>query len=100
MPHFLLQFVTFSTHFYNLRYLVMMTQGVLKALDHILDTSNYPLHIMCHLGRHQTGTVVGCLRKLQRWNLTAVFEEYRSFAGDKVGKTPFSSFPLKTRQVH
>lgn len=30
------------------------------------------------------GTVIGCLRKLQRWNLTAIFEEYRRYAGSKV----------------
>ncbi|KAJ3321238.1 tyrosine-protein phosphatase required for protection against superoxide stress (By similarity) [Boothiomyces sp. JEL0866] len=40
--------------------------------------------VMCNLGRHRTGTVVGCLRKLQRWNLTAIFEEYRRYAGPKV----------------
>ncbi|KAJ8904677.1 hypothetical protein NDN08_001195 [Rhodosorus marinus] len=62
----------------------MSEEVVLTAMDTILDTSTYPLLIMCHLGRHQTGTVVGCMRKLQRWNLTAVFEEYRSFAGSKV----------------
>jgi tyrosine-protein phosphatase OCA1 len=39
---------------------------------------------MCNLGRHRTGTVIGCLRKLQRWNLTSIFEEYRRFAGSKV----------------
>ena len=32
---------------------------------------------MCNLGRHRTGTLVGCLRKLQRWNLTCILEEYR-----------------------
>jgi hypothetical protein len=30
------------------------------------------------------GTVIGCLRKLQGWNLTAIFEEYRRYAGSKV----------------
>lgn len=30
------------------------------------------------------GTIVGCLRKLQRWNLTSIFEEYRRYAGPKV----------------
>ncbi|KAL0491875.1 protein-tyrosine phosphatase [Acrasis kona] len=39
---------------------------------------------MCNLGRHRTGTVVGCLRKLQRWNLTSILEEYRRYAGTKV----------------
>ncbi|KNC76816.1 tyrosine-protein phosphatase, partial [Sphaeroforma arctica JP610] len=45
---------------------------------------NYPLMIMCNLGRHRTGTFIGCLRKLQRWNLTSIFEEYRRYAGSKV----------------
>jgi Tyrosine phosphatase family len=31
-----------------------------------------------------TGTVVACLRKLQRWNLTSIFEEYRRFTKHKV----------------
>jgi len=54
---------------------------VISALRLILDTSLYPLAMMCNLGRHRTGTVVGCLRKLQRWNLTSIFEEYHRYAG-------------------
>ncbi|EFA84600.1 putative tyrosine phosphatase family protein [Heterostelium album PN500] len=57
---------------------------VISALKIVLDPDSYPLHIMCNLGRHRTGTVVGCLRKLQRWNLTSILEEYRRFAGSKV----------------
>eukprot|EP01132_Coremiostelium_polycephalum_P006797 gene6797-8433_t len=57
---------------------------VISALKIILDPESYPLHVMCNLGRHRTGTVIGCLRKLQRWNLTSIFEEYRRFAGSKV----------------
>lgn len=57
---------------------------VLEALEIILNPRNYPLIIMCNLGRHRTGTIVGCLRKLQKWSLTAIFEEYRRFAGSKV----------------
>eukprot|EP01137_Pigoraptor_chileana_P031897 Opistho-2@20430 len=59
-------------------------ETVIEALKIILDPRNYPLHIMCNLGRHRTGTLVGCLRKLQRWNLTSIFEEYRRYAGSKV----------------
>ncbi|KAJ1497059.1 tyrosine-protein phosphatase required for protection against superoxide stress (By similarity) [Coelomomyces lativittatus] len=50
----------------------------------MLDKARYPLIIMCNLGRHRTGTVVGCFRKLQKWNLTSIFEEYRRYAGSKV----------------
>ncbi len=57
---------------------------VLDALEIILERENYPILVMCNLGRHRTGTVIGCLRKLQRWNLTSILEEYRRYAGTKV----------------
>jgi hypothetical protein len=38
---------------------------------------------MCTLGRHRTGTLIGCLRKLQRWALSSILEEYRRHAGAK-----------------
>ncbi|KAI8903540.1 protein-tyrosine phosphatase [Gorgonomyces haynaldii] len=57
---------------------------VLASLELMLEPRNYPLMVMCNLGRHRTGTVVGCLRKLQHWNLTSIFEEYRRYAGPKV----------------
>ena len=81
---------------------------VLRTLEHIMDPASYPLAIMCHLGRHRTGveyvqscviaggfffdlvylcfssccagTALGCLRKVQRWNLSSIFEEYRRHA--------------------
>ena len=57
---------------------------VLQSLELMLEPRNYPLMVMCNLGRHRTGTVVGCVRKLLRWNLTSIFEEYRRYAGPKV----------------
>lgn len=62
----------------------MSESTVIRALQAILDPAAYPLQIVCHLGRHRTGTVVGCLRKLQRWNLASIFDEYRRYAGSKV----------------
>ncbi|TDH70188.1 hypothetical protein CCR75_002202 [Bremia lactucae] len=59
-------------------------ETVLAALEIILDRSNHPLYITCHLGRDRTGAVVGCLRKIQGWHLSSIFEEYRRFAGSKV----------------
>ena len=58
-------------------------ETVLEGLHVLLNPQNYPLLIMCTLGRHRTGTMVGCLRKLQGWNLTAILEEYRRHAGPK-----------------
>ncbi|CAG8473099.1 6679_t:CDS:2 [Paraglomus occultum] len=36
------------------------------------------------LGKHRIGCLIGCLRKLQRWSMTSIFDEYRRFAGTKV----------------
>ena len=53
----------------------------------MLNSSSYSgnrgLLVMCGLGRHRTGTVIACFRKLQRWNLTSILEEYRRYSGDK-----------------
>ncbi|KAG0149409.1 hypothetical protein CROQUDRAFT_131330 [Cronartium quercuum f. sp. fusiforme G11] len=56
-------------------------EAVTEALRLILSPQIYPLMIMCAGGSHRTGTVVGCLRKLQGWNLASIFEEYRRYAG-------------------
>ncbi|KAL5569447.1 hypothetical protein UlMin_026022 [Ulmus minor] len=39
-----------------------------------------PVLIHCKRGKHRTGCVVGCFRKLQRWHLSSVFDEYQRFA--------------------
>lgn len=56
-------------------------QLVLDALAIIVQRSRYPLIVQCNMGRHRTGTVIGCLRRLQGWNLASVTEEYRRYAG-------------------
>ena len=102
-----------------------------RALDVVLDCANHPVLIHCNqgvssaatsvtppltcapdpppppnLGKHRTGCLVGCLRRMQRWRVAAVphgdatrgacshrlcgsrsmiaiFDEYRRFAADK-----------------
>jgi tyrosine-protein phosphatase SIW14 len=54
-----------------------------QALAYITDARNHPIYIHCNKGKHRTGTVIGCLRKLQLWTLTSIFDEYRRFAGIK-----------------
>ena len=71
----------------------------MEALRSILDPQCRPLLVCCNLGRHHTGmracvpartahaapgTVIGCLRKVQGWCLTSIFEEYRRYAGRRV----------------
>lgn len=57
-----------------------------KALELICDRNNYPMLVCCGMGRHRTGTVIGCLRRLQGWNLASVSEEYRRFTGARGGR--------------
>ncbi|EIE77595.1 hypothetical protein RO3G_02299 [Rhizopus delemar RA 99-880] len=38
---------------------------------------------MCTSGIHETGTLVGCLRKLEGWNFSSIVTEYRAYAGSK-----------------
>jgi tyrosine-protein phosphatase SIW14 len=54
----------------------------LVLLD-ILNESNRPLLIHCNKGKHRTGSVVGCLRKLRGWGLSAIFNEYLLYATPK-----------------
>lgn len=56
---------------------------VVDGLHQLLEPSHYPLIVMCNLGRHRTGTMIGCMRKLQGWSLTSILEEYRRHAGSK-----------------
>ncbi|KAH9607690.1 hypothetical protein KSS87_010953 [Heliosperma pusillum] len=56
---------------------------VSKALRILMDVRSYPILIHCKRGKHRTGCVVGCLRKLQNWCLSSVLEEYQRFAGTK-----------------
>ncbi|KAJ1671954.1 tyrosine-protein phosphatase required for protection against superoxide stress (By similarity) [Spiromyces aspiralis] len=57
---------------------------ILEAFELVLNKKNHPMAIMCNIGRHRTGTAVGCLRKLQGWNLASIFEEYQRYAAPKV----------------
>lgn len=54
------------------------------ALKVLADVRNHPILIHCNAGKHRTGCLVGCLRKLQKWSLTSIFDEYRRFAGTKI----------------
>ena len=56
---------------------------VIEALRSILNPKAYPILVMCNLGRHRTGTVIGCLRRLQKWSLSAIFDEFRRFTNAK-----------------
>jgi tyrosine-protein phosphatase SIW14 len=54
-----------------------------EALQVLLDTENHPVLIHCKSGKHRTGCLVGCVRKIQRWCLSSIFDEYQRFAAAK-----------------
>ncbi|XP_078447541.1 inositol diphosphatase DSP3-like [Wolffia australiana] len=56
---------------------------MMRALTVILDVRNHPVLIHCKRGKHRTGCVVGCFRKLQSWCLASVFDEYQRHAAAK-----------------
>ncbi|RPB28483.1 hypothetical protein L211DRAFT_388802 [Terfezia boudieri ATCC MYA-4762] len=58
-------------------------EGVARALKVVLDRRNHPVLIHCNKGKHRTGCVVGCLRKIQQWGLTLIFDEYRRHSHPK-----------------
>ncbi|CAG8620124.1 5986_t:CDS:2 [Dentiscutata heterogama] len=49
----------------------------------VQNQRNHPILIHCNKGKHRTGCLVGCLRKLQRWTHTSIFDEYRRFSSPK-----------------
>ena len=53
------------------------------VLDKIMDPANRPLLIHCNKGKHRTGSVVGSIRRIRGWALSAVFTEYLLFASPK-----------------
>ncbi|PWN27857.1 hypothetical protein BDZ90DRAFT_232237 [Jaminaea rosea] len=56
---------------------------IAAALCTMLDRRNHPMLVHCNKGKHRTGCLIGCLRKLQGWSLTTIFDEYRRFSAPK-----------------
>jgi len=48
-----------------------------------MDCTNYPLYVHCNQGRHRTGCVIACLRKIQRVPIEDIIAEYRAYANPK-----------------
>lgn len=56
---------------------------IIKASNIVLDSLHYPLLVSCKDGRNFVGAIVGCVRKLQKWSLMSIFEEFRRFSGTR-----------------
>ncbi|MCJ1390094.1 hypothetical protein MMC18_002952 [Xylographa bjoerkii] len=53
------------------------------ALELLLDKRYHPLLVHCNKGKHRTGCVVGCYRKMNDVPMNAIINEYRKYAGVK-----------------
>lgn len=61
-----------------------MPEGMVRGcLVTLLDPRNRPLLIHCNEGKHRTGCLVGCLRKMRGWSLSSILDEYLLYAGPK-----------------
>ncbi|KAL9097319.1 MAG: hypothetical protein Q9165_000746 [Trypethelium subeluteriae] len=54
-----------------------------SALAVILRRSSHPILIHCNQGRHRTGCVIACFRRLIGEDLTAAISEYHTYADPK-----------------
>ena len=57
--------------------------SICEAILFLLDSSNHPVYVHCNQGKHRTGCVVACLRKVQGWSMKDIMEEYEDYAGGK-----------------
>ncbi len=62
---------------------IISERTIKRALHEVLDVSNQPIAICDPSGMQESGVLVGCLRRLQRWNFASILVEYRSFAGSR-----------------
>ena len=56
---------------------------VLRAMRELVNSAKYPLMVVDIYGKHRTGVLLACIRKVQRWSLASIFEEYRRYASGK-----------------
>jgi protein tyrosine/serine phosphatase len=61
----------------------MSEELVKDGLEWVLDKKSHPLLVCDTSGIHQVGILIGCLRRLQNWSLSAIIHEYRIFAASK-----------------
>ena len=56
---------------------------LLAALKEVCNPGNHPMLVHCNKGKHRTGCVMACFRKMLGWRLEDVIAEYLKYAGVK-----------------
>jgi tyrosine-protein phosphatase SIW14 len=84
--------------FYKRNGIELMTMGVegnkgafkgidlmtfLEVMRVVMNEKKRPLLIHCNKGKHRTGCVVGCLRRLRGWSVSCIVDEYMLMASPK-----------------
>ncbi|KAI9092152.1 protein-tyrosine phosphatase [Phlyctochytrium arcticum] len=72
-----------GSNYPNIGWRPVSEELVKDCLELVLNVQNHPIMVMCNSGINDTGTLIGCLRKLQGWNFNSIIVEYRSYAGSK-----------------
>ena len=54
-----------------------------KVIKLILDPTNHPMLVHCNKGKHRTGCITACFRKVTGWSLDACLAEYEKYSKPK-----------------
>jgi hypothetical protein len=54
-----------------------------KVIKLILDPANHPILVHCNKGKHRTGCITACFRKVTGWSLDACLAEYEKYSKPK-----------------
>ena len=54
-----------------------------QVMELLLDHENYPILIHCNKGKHRTGCMTACFRKITGWTDEACIEEYTHYSTPK-----------------
>ena len=57
---------------------------VVEALSVLTDQKYYPVYVVCTHGKLLTGVVIACLRKMQKWSLVSIYEEFRRYTNARL----------------
>lgn len=74
-----------------------------EALRLVVNRDHFPLLIHCNRGKHRTGTVVACMRKLKGWHTTRALDEYSRFSHPKERTTDqefIAAFEVNELRTH
>jgi tyrosine-protein phosphatase SIW14 len=58
-------------------------EAVNKIIKLLLDPNNHPILIHCNKGKHRTGCIAACFRKVTGWSLESCLAEYDKYSKPK-----------------